>query len=141
MHFLLLISSPFVVEEINGFGDVPSDMITASKSITYSEPGTSTGLLLPEASGSLSSILTHFIPFTQPFSSAIISVGFVRRSKMIPSSFAWCTSSALAGSSASLLLYTICTSAPSLNAVLAASMATLPPPTIATLLNLAIGVS
>ena len=69
--------------------------------------GFSTGRRLPEASGSPSSISTHFMPLTEPLSSTRISVGFVRRLKIIPSSFAWCTSSTLAGSSSSLLRYTI----------------------------------
>ena len=51
-----------------------------------SESGISTGRLRPEASGSPSSILMHFMPVTQPFSSARISVGLVSRSKMMPSS-------------------------------------------------------
>ena len=83
----------------------------------------------------------HFIPLTQPFSSAVISIGFVRRSNMIPSCFACPTSSFLAGSSSSLLLYTICTSPPRRSAVLAASIATFPPPTTAIFLPLIIGVS
>ena len=88
IHFLLLMSSPLVVEDISGLGEVPSDMITASNSITNSEPGISTGFLLPEASGSPSSILIHFIPVTLPLSSVRISVGLVRRSNIIPSSLA-----------------------------------------------------
>ena len=88
MHFLRLTSSPSVVEEIRGLGDVPSDMITASHSISNSDPGISTGLLLPDSSGSPSSIRIHVMLFTQPFSSAWISTGLVRRSKMIPSSLA-----------------------------------------------------
>ena len=77
-----------VVEEISGFGEVPRDMITVSTSRTNSDPGISTGLLLPEASGSPSSIRIHFMPATASFSSTRISVGLVSRSKMIPSSFA-----------------------------------------------------
>ena len=134
-------SSPSVVEEISGFGEVPSDIITVSQSISYSEPGISTGLLLPEASGSPSSILIMRIPFTQPFSSTRISVGFCSRSKMIPSSFAWCTSSLRAGSSSSPRRYTIWVSAPRRSAVLAASMATFPPPTTTTFFPWKIGVS
>ena len=44
--------------------------------------------LLPEASGSPSSILMTLAPFTQPFSSTKSSVGFCNRSKIMPSSFA-----------------------------------------------------
>ena len=66
-------------------------------------PGISTGLLRPEASGSPSSIFTQVIPLTNPVSSPQISVGLVSRRKFMPSSLAWCTSSALAGISASLL--------------------------------------
>ena len=43
----------------------------------------------------------EFISNTHPFSSERISTGLLRRLKTIPSSFAWCTSSALEGSSAS----------------------------------------
>lgn len=50
MHFHLLVSSPLVVEEIRGFGEVPNDMITVSNSITNSDPGTSTGRRLPLSS-------------------------------------------------------------------------------------------
>ena len=32
------VSSPFVVEEIRGFGEVPRDMITVSSSISNSKP-------------------------------------------------------------------------------------------------------
>ena len=88
IHFLLLISSPLVVDEISGSGDVTSDLITASSYIPNSEPGISTGFLLPEASGSPSSIFTHLIPVTLPFSSVRTSVGLVRRSNIIPSSLA-----------------------------------------------------
>ena len=76
IHFLRLISSPAVVEEISGFGDVPSDMITVSHSISYYEPGISRGLLRPDSSGSPSSILIILIPFTHPSSFTRISVGF-----------------------------------------------------------------
>ena len=69
-------SRPIVVDEIRGFGDVPSDIITVSHSISYSEPSISTGLLRPDSSGSPSSIFMIFMPFTQPFSSTMISVGF-----------------------------------------------------------------
>ena len=73
IHFLLFVSRPMVVEEISGFGEVPRDMITVSTSISYSDPGISTGRLLPDASGSPSSIFTRRIPFTQSFSSTRIS--------------------------------------------------------------------
>ena len=76
IHFLRFVSSPAVVEEISGFGEVPSDMITVSQSISYSEPSISTGLLLPDSSGAPSSILIRRTPFTQPLSSTRISVGF-----------------------------------------------------------------
>ena len=89
IHLRLLISSPSVVEEISGFGEVPSYMMTVSTSITYSEPGISTGRRLPDASGSPSSIFTTLMPLTQSFSSVRISTGLVRRSKITPSSFAW----------------------------------------------------
>ena len=49
---------------------------------------TSTGRLLPDSSGSPSSIWRHTIPLTHPFSSSRISTGLVRRSKWMPSSFA-----------------------------------------------------
>ena len=65
-----------------------TDIITVSQSITYSELGITTGFLLPEASGSPSSILTSLIPVTLSFSSAKISTGFCNKSKIIPSCFA-----------------------------------------------------
>ena len=77
-----------VVEEISGFGEVPRAMMTVSNSRVNSEPGISTGRRLPEASGSPNSMRTHFMPFTQPFSSSRISTGFVSRSKIMPSCFA-----------------------------------------------------
>lgn len=58
-HFC--VSSPFVVDLMSGFGDVPIDIITASTGISNSEPAFSTGLLLPDASGSPSSISRHLI--------------------------------------------------------------------------------
>ena len=75
-------------DEISGFGDVPRDIITVSTSITNSEPSTGTGHLLPESSASPSSIFTHLIPFTHPFSSLNISTGLVSISKTTPSSLA-----------------------------------------------------
>ena len=87
-HLCLLASKPAVVLKINGFGEVPSDMITISTSRMKSEPAFSTGLLLHEASGSPSSISTHLMPLTQPFSSPKISLGFVKRRKITPSSLA-----------------------------------------------------
>ncbi len=104
MHFLRFVSSPRVVDEMSGFGEVPSDMMTVSASISYSDPGISTGLLLPDSSGSPSSIFMTRAPRTLPSSSTRISTGFSRRSKTMPSSFACSTSSRLAGSSASLRL-------------------------------------
>ena len=64
------------------------DMITVSTSMSYSDPGISTGRLLPDASGSPSSILMTVMLLTFPFSSTLIRFGFVRRSKIAPSSFA-----------------------------------------------------
>ena len=46
------------------------------------------GRLLPDASGSPSSILITVMLVILPFSSTLIFFGLVRRSKMIPSSFA-----------------------------------------------------
>ena len=88
IHFLLFVSRPAVVEEINGFGEVPSDIITVSTSISNSEPSIGTGRLLPDASGSPNSMRIHLIPLTASFSSTRISTGFVRRSKIMPSSLA-----------------------------------------------------
>ena len=85
---LRVISSPLVVLEIMGLGDVPSAMITVSVSISNSLPGIGTGLRRPLSSGSPSSILMHFRAFTQPFSSPRISTGLVSMSKIIPSSMA-----------------------------------------------------
>ena len=51
-----MVSRPSVVEASSGFGEVPSAMMTVSAGISSSEPGISTGLLLPDASGSPSSI-------------------------------------------------------------------------------------
>ena len=46
-----------------GFGPVPSATITVSTSSTIYSP-VPTGLLLPDASGSPSSIISNFIPAT-----------------------------------------------------------------------------
>ena len=137
---LRVTSRPSVVLEINGLGDVPRAMITVSVSISNSLPGMGTGLRRPLSSGSPSSMRMQRNARTQPFSSPKISTGLVSMSNTIPSSMAWCTSSRRAGSSASVRLYTMCTSAPSLNAVRAASMATLPPPTTQTFLPACMGV-
>ena len=72
---------PFVVDEINGFGEVPKDMITVSTSISYSEPSISTGLLLPEASGSPSSIFTTVMPLLFPLSSTLIFLWICQKVK------------------------------------------------------------
>src|SRR5699024_6843678 len=133
IHCHLFISNPLVVEGISGFGDVPNAIITVSTSNSNSEPSIVTGLLLPDSSASPSSILIHLIPLTQPSSFPHISAALVNSSKFIPSALACSTSSALAGISSSDLLYTVHTSAPNLKAVLAASIATFPPPTTATL--------
>lgn len=85
---LLLISSPAVVLEISGLGEVPSYIITVSASISYSLPGISTGRRLPDSSGSPSSILIILIPDTQPSSLVSISVGFCNKSNITPSSLA-----------------------------------------------------
>jgi len=47
-----LSGQPRVVEAINGFGVWPMAIITVSTSITCSDPGFGTGLLLPDSSGS-----------------------------------------------------------------------------------------
>ena len=127
------------------------DIITVSTSRTNSEPSTGTGRRLPFSSGSPSSIFMHFMPVTKPFFSfrgllsslkPRISMGFERRRKSIPSSSACSTSSFRAGSSSIERRYTIYTfSAPRRNAVLAASIATFPPPTTATFPPFIIGVS
>ena len=135
-----VVSSPCVVLEISGFGDVPRAMMTVSVGISNSEPGMGTGLRRPLSSGSPSSIRMHFRARTQPFSSPSTSTGLVSMSKMMPSCMAWWTSSRRAGSSASVRRYTMWTSAPRRSAVRAASMATLPPPTTHTFLPAWIGV-
>ena len=89
IHLLLFISRPGVVDAISGFGLVPRDIITISTSNSNSDPGTSTGLLLPDSSGSPNSILIHLIPHTLPLSSTRISVGLVSKLNWIPSSLAW----------------------------------------------------
>ena len=97
----LFVSRPGVVERISGFGDVPRDMMTISTSSTNSLPSMGIGRRRPDASGSPSSILMHFMPHTRPSSPPRISVGLVSVRNSMPSSFAWCCSSSLAGISAS----------------------------------------
>ena len=84
-----------------GLGEVPSAMMTASASILNSLPSMGTGRRRPEASGSPSSMRMQVMDWTWPFSSPSMEMGLVSRSKMMPSSLAWWTSSARAGSSAS----------------------------------------
>ena len=138
---LRLTSRPLVVDLIRGLGEVPSAIMTQSTSISYSLPSTGMGRRRPEASGSPSSIFWQFMAHTLNLSSPFMERGVVSRQNSMPSSFACSTSSRLAGSSLSLRRYTILTSAPSLLAQRAASMATLPPPTTATCLPCMMGVS
>ena len=116
-------------------------MITQSVSIILPAPSLTTGFLLPLLSGSPSVIPTTSIPVTKSLSSTIIFMGLVKNSNLTPSSFAWKTSSFLAGNSSSPRRYTTVTSAPNLSAVRAASIATFPPPTTTTLFALKTGVS
>ena len=74
---LRLVSMPGVVFLISGLGLVPIDMMTASTGISKLEPFFSIGRRRPEASGSPSSISTHSMDLTWPFSSPWISTGFV----------------------------------------------------------------
>ena len=99
---LRFVSRPLVVDLINGLGLVPSAMMTTSQSISKLLPSFTTGLRRPLSSGSPSSISTHSIPFTHPFSSPRTRTGLVSILNSIPSCLAWCTSSTRAGSSASL---------------------------------------
>ena len=121
---------------MSGFGEVPSDMITASQLISNSDPLIGIGLLRPEASGSPSSIRMHFIPQTCWIVIRQISVGFVSRWNTMPSSLRdvplLFLQAVLLPNGGKLR----CTSAPSLKAVLAASIATFPPPTTTTFLPL-----
>ena len=96
------VSRPAVVEAISGLGDVPSAMITTSHSISKSDPGLTTGARRPLSSGSPSVISTHEMPRTRPCSSPSMRVGLVSMRNSMPSSLAWCTSSARAGNSVSL---------------------------------------
>ena len=120
----LLTSRSGVVCLISGFGPWPIAITTMSTSSTYSLPAIATGLRRPLASASPSSILIHFRPLTQPFSSPRIATGLFSRRSSMPSSLAWPISSLRAGISSSLRRYTIYTcSAPRRFAVRAASIA------------------
>ncbi len=118
----------------------PIAPITRSTSSISNSPSIGTGLLLPLASSSPSSIFCNLILATLP-SSAIISSGATRNLKSTPSSLASRISISSAGISASVLLYNKYTFlAPSLTAVLQASIAVFPPPTTATLSPIFIGI-
>ena len=128
---LRFVSNPSVVERIKGFGEVPIAMIIQSTSKTKLLSFISTGRLRPLSSGSPNSIDTHSIPLTQPFSSPSTRTGLVNNLKIIPSSCACSTSSLRAGNSSMLRRYTMVTSStPRRFAQRAASIATLPPPTM-----------
>ncbi len=85
----------------SGFGPVPTATIATSSGISNSEPSTGTGRRRPESSGSPSAMRMQRAPRSQPFSSPRNSTGWVRVWISTPSSFAWWTSSARPGISAS----------------------------------------
>ena len=87
---------------ISGLGLLPMAQIEASMLMRNSEPGTSTGRRRPESSGSPSSMRRHWISVSRLRSSPIRRTGRVRKSKTTPSSSAFSTSSARAGSSSRL---------------------------------------
>lgn len=58
-----------------GLGEVPIAIITTSAGTRNSEPSTMTGLLLPDLSGSPSSISMHSTPVTLNFSSPRMRTG------------------------------------------------------------------
>ena len=112
----------------------PMAVMTASQAIANSEPSTITGRRRPPASGCPSSVRMHSRPQTLP-PSAIMRTGAVRKENSMASSRASLISSGYAGISFSLRRYTTRTvCAPRRTATLAASTATLPPPTITTCL-------
>ena len=104
-------------------------------------PFTGTGLRLPLASGSPSSITWSTACLTAPFSSAMYSIGLWSVRNFIPSSFACFTSSSRAGISFSERRYTKVTSPPRRFAVRHESMAVFPPPTTKTCFPILSGVS
>ena len=71
-----------------GFEPLPIAITAISISSIYSEPSIGTGLLLPESSGSPSSIFISLVPLSHPFSSPTNSSGFASSKNSIPSSFA-----------------------------------------------------
>ncbi|VVB66798.1 Uncharacterised protein [uncultured archaeon] len=93
----LVVFSSGVLEAISGLGVVPTAIMTVSTSTMCSEPFFTLGLLRPLASGSPSSIFTASMALTMPRSSPKNLVGFVRKSNMMPSSWAFSTSSSRAG--------------------------------------------
>ena len=98
----LLVPSSGVVCLSKGLGPCPIAITTISTSRTYSEPLISTGERRPDESGSPSSIFTHSIPLTHPFSFPRIRVGLLSSLSSIPSSLACPISSLRAGISSSL---------------------------------------
>ena len=72
----LFISISGVVLGIRGLDELPMAIIHVSIYSLYSLPLIGIGRLLPELSGSPSSILIHSTCFTQPFSSPIKLTGF-----------------------------------------------------------------
>ncbi len=115
---------------------------TVSAGKVCSEPSMGMGLLRPDESGAPSLILRHSIAFTHPRSSPMNLTGWASISNRTPSSSAFRTSSSRAGISSLDLLYKMTTSsAPSLRAHRAASIAEFPPPTTTTLLPTLMGVS
>src|SRR6218665_4001484 len=83
-------------------GVCPAALIIISQSMVKVSP-VSTGLLLPEASGSPNLILLQTKDFTFPFSE-IISFGAARYSRLQPSNFAISSSTSVQGFSFSVRL-------------------------------------
>ncbi|MNY53055.1 hypothetical protein D3C86_1887810 [compost metagenome] len=81
------VERPGVVERISGLGLWPMAIMTVSSSMAKTLSAFSTGLRRPLASGSPSSISTHSMPVTQPFS-PVIRTGLTKSLKWMPSSWA-----------------------------------------------------
>ncbi len=92
--FFLVLSRP---SNIPASTACPIARIIVSISRYSNLPSTGTGLLLPDASGSPSSITCSLTCLTWPFSSVITSAGFVRFLNITPSSSASTISTISAG--------------------------------------------
>ncbi len=133
--------APFVELEIRGRWRSAGDWLacrsattTTSHGKTNSEPGMTTGRRRPEASGSPSSMRTHFRPVTQPL---LVAEHFDRRDQELELDALLLGVVDFLGPGGHLVARAAIddaddSSAPRRLAVRAESMATLPPPTMAT---------